>query len=383
MKRNGWMVWGNIAVIIVVIIAFYTATSKSSSGINEGTVRSTALSLWVYSPGWETYVNEYRQQHADIEFDVRYFRSSEQLFDELMASISANAAPNLAEIHSFYGISQLVDTGAVVPIRDLSIAERDQFPSVFTLPFHDQNEDWALPIGASMPLLYYRNELLNKLSLNQFASWDEVTRAAVKSEADSVVKGPGGIAIDRELPWYLANMSSSVTTANSIWWDWVHSSKIMKPLHHHKAASDFINGKVGMFISSSEMLPTIERYVGGRFAFSSGRMPTLEQAGIIPYIHGMVVMKSSADKIKAVNSFLSYMTAPTTQASLWHNEGMIPVRSDVVNKLEQELNGSSIRRTIIDSIPLFHANPPGINDLDKWTTMQRLLEQLELDPEKK
>jgi ABC-type glycerol-3-phosphate transport system substrate-binding protein len=395
MGLKQWTLWGIAALLIFTVGAFYSMNMNQASGVNSESDRTTAISIWLYSEGWETYVNEFKQLHPNIDVDVRNFRSSEQLFTELTASISANAAPQIAELHSYYGLSQLVDTKAVIPVEHALIEGGNQLHPTFTAPFHYEGNDWAVPFGGGLPLIYYRQELLKHPQEKTFTSWDQIVQAAQQPLSEgSELGGNGhvGLAIDNELPWFVDNLSftsdsagekdssvksSRVYAALSAWSDWIHLSGIMKPLVHRRAASDFINGKIGVFLSSSEMLPTVERYIGGKFQFDAGRIPTLAQQGIVPEIHGMVLMQAAPAKVQAAQSFIAYLLLEQTQASLWHSKGLIPSRSDVLVKLQEEDVWSQRQKMILDSARMLAVKPPSADDYERWVSMTTLVEQLE------
>ncbi|MBP1995557.1 extracellular solute-binding protein [Paenibacillus eucommiae] len=391
MSLKKWALWGIAALLIVTATVFYMINSNKSGVASKESTPGTALSIWLYSQGWEAYISEFQQMYPNVAIDVRYFRSSRQLLEELLASISANAAPQLAELHSYYGVAELVDTGAALPVNRSARKEWSQINPAFTAPFHYEDQDWAVPIGGAIPMLYYREELLKRTQGGAFTRWDEVERAASEEQAEGLAANAEqywGIGVDKELPWYVDNLSFTPGGNNdestlgldafySRWSNWIHTLGIMKPLAHHRAASDFINGKIGLFISSSEMLPTVERYIGGKFQFDAGHLPEMEQHGIVPGIHGLVALQSVPAKVKAAESFITYMLREQTQAALWRMDGMIPSRSDIVFKLQEETGWSLRQKEILDSTGMFVVKYPSTADFERWKTVQSQLEQLE------
>ncbi|KIL41644.1 hypothetical protein SD70_05860 [Gordoniibacillus kamchatkensis] len=343
---------------------------------------SASLSLWVYSKGWDDIVHSFGQKHPNIDVNVRTFRSYEQLYTELLAAISANAAPQLAEIHSFYGIAGLMATGAMTPAGDLEAAGDAPFVPAFTAAFRIGNKNWAMPLGGSLPLLYYREEPVKRAggSSPAFGTWDEVMGGV-----------SGKLAMDKEVPWFFASLgyapngdpasaAASRSRTFELWRNLVHGSGRMKPLQHDTAASDFINGKAGMFIGSSEKLPVIERYIGGKFQFELEQLPVWEQTSVMPGVHGLAVTKSDGSRLKATQTFLSYMAEPDTQSALWSAFGLIPSRADVIRKLEEEPGTDERRKRILEAVPQFVARNPDYDDFRKWKQTERKLEQLELNP---
>ncbi|MCS7462074.1 extracellular solute-binding protein [Paenibacillus doosanensis] len=393
MRPNGRRFWIIAALTLLAAAAtYYMMNGGKTNGAKGEAIHATALSMWVYSQGWEAHVSEFQKEHPGIDVDVRYFRSSEQLYTELLASISANDAPQLAELQSFYGLAQLVDTKAVVPVDKTALPEWPQLIPAFVERYRYHDEHWAVPIGGSLPLLYYREELLPGGRASKLAQWSEAEAAAARPNPDVRESGSQrlwGMAMDKELPWYLENLSFTPAdrggegherklTALSVWRSWVHEARLMEPLEHQRAASDFINGKAGLFIGSSDKLPTIEKYIGGKFAFDAVRLPELAQQGIVPGASALMMLQSAPAKAKAAASFVAFMLQEASQTALWRSDGLIPARFDVASKLAEEGTASRRQKLILESVPSFAVKPPDVSDYGVWTAAQDMLEQLEL-----
>lgn len=397
MKLRAWpvkMVFGCIAAAALVYGLTY---GKRLDDEPKPPLPPASISIWVWSKGWEDKARAFGQKYAHIDVNIRSFRSYEQLYTELLASISANAAPQLAEIHSFYGIGPLAATGAALPVGEVVSDGKPPIAAAFAAAFRHRNNDWAVPFGASVPLLYYREETLKRIigQAPAFGTWKELERTlslANRSAAEESATDYGTIAMDKELPWFLASLryapqaseaSAAARTrgALELWRSWTHELQLMKPLQHDKAISDFINGKTGMYIGSSEKLPTIERFIGGKFVFDIAKFPEWEQTAMLPGVHGLVVLKSEPERQRAAISFVQEMTAPETQAAMWNTSGLIPARADALAKLEEEPALGERLRRILGMVPSMAAREPRDDDYERWKRTERTLELIELNPQ--
>ncbi|MFB6366669.1 extracellular solute-binding protein [Paenibacillus elgii] len=397
MKLRTWPVWLVLGCIAAGALVYGLTYGKLAEDEPKPPVPPASLSIWVYSKGWEDVVRAFGQSYPQIDVQIRSFRSYEQLYTELLASISAGAAPQLAEIHSFYGIAQLAATGAALPAGNVLTAGQPAFLPAFSAAFRYRDEDWAVPFGGSVPVLYYREEPFKRLAgrAPALGTWEEVRQTlslAKEPPGEEVSKGYGTMTVDKELPWFLASLSYApkvsggpaaerTRSALELWRNLSHESKLMKPLQHDRAASDFINGKAGMYVGSSDKLSTIERYIGGRFSFDLAKLPAWKQEALLPGVHGIVALKSDPERLKAAQSFVQEITALEAQSALWNTVGLIPVRTDVIGKLEEEPALSERLRRILSWLPSLVGRVPQYDDYERWKRTERMLEQIELNPQ--
>ncbi|MCR8632963.1 extracellular solute-binding protein [Paenibacillus radicis (ex Xue et al. 2023)] len=382
-----------IAIMLTFVCAgagYYLWYSPQDKASPRKDIEIVTLTIWVYSKEWSLLLADFQRKHPQISMDIRTFRSSEQLMNELVAAVSANTGPQLAEVHSFYGITQLADSEAIVPLENW--VDSSLMVPAFSTPFQYKEHQWAVPLGGSLPVLFYKEDLSKRevLEPKVFTGWDEVIEAAERmiKDSGSGAEEKNGLAVDTELPWFFENLYynpadqkewETAGPALALWEDWVHGRKVMEPLNHHMAASKFINGKIGFFLSSSDKLPIVERYVGGKFVFRMSDFPPLTGQGIVPKVDGMVVLKSDSIKEKAEQAFIRYMMEDQTQMNIWKNMGIIPARIEAIGKLLQG-NLDPQRKRLLDPALLLLAKLPSSEDVIRWKKRNEVLEQLELLP---
>jgi multiple sugar transport system substrate-binding protein len=383
MNRRMWILTIAAVSLFAGAIIWNIANRPLSSGAENKPQDMVSLSVWVFSKGWDAPLSEFQTKYPQITIDLRTFRSAEQLYKELLASISANAAPQLAEIQSFYGIPELALTGVVSAFNEQELSANAQLLPPFVEPFRYQGKLWALPIGGSVPLLYYRDEVLSRAGLSStgFRNWLDVEKAAALpvKEGLPLTQERWRLTIDKELPWYAENIGGDPVSGRTfdLWRRWVNTVRIMPPISHLMAVSDFINGKVGVLASSSDKLTMIEQYIGGKFQFDLTRFPTSDLTGILPAVNGFVLMQSQHAKEKAAHSFVEFMVDNTAQTFIWTHMGYIPAKTDVVERLAEETTTSARQRTILDAVRSLSVRQPVENDYDRWLRVTEQLERLE------
>lgn len=382
MNRRKWISIITACFLLAGTVMWIRTQRLPSDGGNVQPQDTVTLSVWVFSRGWDTLLAEFQKQYPQINIDVRTFRSAEQLYNELLPSISANVAPQLAEIGSFYGIAPLAATGSIIPVGDQQPGAA-QLSAAFEESFRYEGKLWALPVGGSIPLLYYREELLSRAELppNGFCSWNDVEKAAALPVKEGLAS-PGDrwrLAIDNELPWYAQNIGGGMASEHAfdLWERWVHTVGIVEPLSHRMAVSDFINGKVGVLLSSSSKLPVIERYIGGKFQFGIMRLPESDSVGIVPAVNGLVQIHSVPAKETAAQRLIGFMMDNTAQSLVWTHMGYIPAKTDVVMQLAELSAASGRQWTILDSIRSLSGRKPAADDYDQWMRVTEKLELLE------
>lgn len=383
MNRRIWLL--SIAAVFLLAGAFIwnMANRPLSSGTEDKPQDTVTLSVWVFSKGWDAPLSEFQRNNPQITIDLRTFRAAEQLYKELLASISANAAPQLAEIQSFYGVPELASTGVVSAFDVQKLPGNAQLLPAFIEPFRYQEKLWALPIGGSVPLLYYRDEVLSRAGLSStgFRDWFDVEKAAALPVKEGLPSSQERwrLAIDKELPWYAENIGGGSVSERSLdlWRRWVHAIRIMPPISHLMAVSDFINGKVGVLASSSDKLPMIEQYIGGKFQFDLTRFPTSDLTGILPAANGLVLMHTLPAKEKAAQSFVEFMMDSTAQSFIWTHMGYIPAKTDVAARLAEDTATSVRQKEILDAVRSLSVRKPSENGYDRWLQATEKLEQME------
>ncbi|MBW7459618.1 extracellular solute-binding protein, partial [Paenibacillus sepulcri] len=309
-------------------------------------------------------LTEFQSRHPGINIEVRVFRSEEQLHEELLAAISAHMPPHMAEISSSSGIAGLAATGELAAFDDqLSKDEKGAIDPGFTGTFEVGGQLWAMPYGAVVPLLYYNENLLGFSGISsgvKSLTWDEMVKMGLKMTRDvddDGVTDIWGLVADQDSPWYLRSAVDSGGSGSAdaaghafrLWHDLVYSYRLMPPLKHHMALSDFIDGTAGMLLAPSDSRTMLEQYIGGTFGFGVLPFPQIQGSSPTPaQVSGFVMLKSNPDTEHIVRQIVSYLLEPDIQKRLLNETAKIPVlRGTVAGLLKQKAGLSGREQAIL------------------------------------
>ncbi|WP_409341810.1 extracellular solute-binding protein [Paenibacillus sp. MBLB4367] len=400
-KLLGWLA-------AAVIVAGFAATYMTITGVPGDTGGSSlqsagsseSIAIWVHSEGLADLLGDYQSEHPELELDIRTFRSGIQLYEELTAAISTRTTPQIAELDSLYGVAQLAETGALLPAdgeteADATLASR--MPAAFTAPFRYKEKDWAVPFGGGIPVLYANMNMLRTAGIETkaaFGDWEDALKAGEAMTKD--VNGDGatdywGLAVDRDQPWYFQSLltdsggkldgQQGYDSAFALWKRFAYGSRVMKPLQHQLAASDFINGKAGLFISGSDRITMLEKYIGGKFVFEIAPLPRLAQTAILPEIRAFALIRSTPEKEQAALRCIRYALSDQVQLRLLRQLGLLPARWDIADKLMKEEQLTERERFVLEASGSLAVKPASLDDPKRWKKIDQLLETIELVPE--
>lgn len=396
----GWLAAAVVAAGFAAVYITMTGVPDDTGGrFGQASDSSESVAIWVHSEGLAEMLGEFQTEHPELELDIRTFRSGMLLYEELTAAISTRTTPHIAELDSLYGVAQLAETGALLPVESEmeDTPWKDSMPRAFTAPFRYREHDWAVPFGAGLPVLYANMSLLKNAGFQaqpSFSGWEEALAASEKMTKD--VNGDGsndfwGIAVDREQSWYFQSLLSDkegklddgngTSSAFALWKRFVYGSGVMKPLQHRLAASDFINGRAGLFVSGSDRLPMLERYIGGKFAFEMTPLPRLAQTAILPEIRALAPIRSTPEKERAALRVIKHMIGDETQQRIIRQLGLLPSRIDIADKLAGETNLSERERYVLEAAGSLAVKNAAAGDAKRWNKIGELLETIELMPD--
>ncbi|CAH0117881.1 hypothetical protein PAE9249_00344 [Paenibacillus sp. CECT 9249] len=356
-----------------------------------------SIECWIYTKELVEYINEFEAENPEFHAEVRVFRSAGQLYEELSAAISANAAPQLAEIGGMYGLAQLADSGMLAQLDDRFGADAWLgFHPAMLAPFTYNQYRWALPVGGEVPVIYYNGDMARHADLNPSSFVSNVygmTQAAKKLTVD--INGDGivehwGLAVDSDTPWYLLNWAGSASSprgedswlrAFRMWQQFVFEDEVMKPLQHHFALSDFIDGDVGMLISSSRKMPLLDRYIGGKFQYGVLPFPLFEGQQWTPNASGLAMLRALPEQERLALRLMEYMTNIDAQLGMLQRTGKIPSRLAAIDRMALDEALGPRERTVIRLQRDFASMFPSADDMERWERLAEITEKLESNAE--
>lgn len=375
----------------------------SSSG-----ARAKELNWWITSPGlMETLADEYGKAN-DLAIIVQPQGNYDEMVKKVQAGIAANIVPDLAILGQRHGIPQIADSGKLIPLWDLVQADpsfgADDFLPAFWQKFTYKGKVQTTPFINSSPVLHYNRTLLKAAGLNPDEppeNWEQLVDAAREltvREGSDVVQW--GLNTESDTPWYAYALiwqnggallsGSDEPTFNQamgvgaiqFWRDWVHNQRVMPPLQHQNAKTDFIAGKVAMLFSSSASTGGLERDIGDRFEYGVARFPGNKVRAVPVGGASLGIFRSDASHETTAWNFVKWLTSPETNARISRETGYVAIREATLDLPEmKEYLAENPRRALAiqqvrDDIRAESVNPA---DAVIWLGLEKVQQQLESD----
>lgn len=344
------------------------------------------ITAWVRDPALADLLRVCEHRSAGVTLDIRLFRTEALLQQALVAAMTANHPPHIAEVTSHSGVP--LNPGTFIDLHEhLSSDMWDAMHPAMLSYFTDGDEPWAVPYGASVPVLFYNAVLLSHTTLPMEdirASWDAVRAVGQNVQAFGRRRNRDyqGLVVDREVLWYWENMRLGFSgegesrqaapvevggsqptggagegeTGHAVFAEGVESQRavyepvfklwramifddgIMPGLEQHRGLTDFVAGRAAFLMASSDKYPLLARHIGGRFSFGAIPLPGVAEA--IPKVYALVAFASSVEADRAVAACLAYVTSPEVQQRVWVDGGKIPARTESMQGLAASGSGS-------------------------------------------
>ena|GEM_PF-2738422 len=373
-------VWGmTLTLIVIMAVIQFRSESGDVSALEETAPMN--IKAWVYHDGTAAELEKLAEESPHLHLDIRRFRSPDQLFEQLIAAISVNDAPDLAEVNSLQYIEQLAHSELLQPVDIEAYAlHADEKWRTY---FHHDEQLWAVPISASIPVMLYNEDWLRFGGIQDpqlLSTWPQIIEAAKRRlqglPSDRAAEH-WGVVTDNEFYWYWQQMAPASSLSESLavlqtWHRMMYHDEIMPTLSHHLAATTFVGGRAGFFLTSSDKRESLEPYIGGKFKY--GILPLPETEKLVAKVDGLAVFANRESTKQEALALALRMTGMDVQSRLFHQYGRLPVRNDMM--VEEGLNGEQnvLLRLSEQVRPLKRtANPVVLNDI-----YTRLLEQVEL-----
>jgi len=383
-------------LIVGCAAAYMIVSSTSQSGTNRETGGSTSLAIWIYSEELTGFFERFQEDHPGVNVNLRVFRSWQSLYEELLTAVSANTVPQIAEIGSTYGVMQLTNRGAMLPIDDHIDPElRVHVAEPFAAAFTSGGSTWAVPIGGSVQVLYGNRNLFNSSQLTEsLEDWSEIAEAGKALTKDIDRDGKTdiwGLVADTNMAWSHLNVSynsalgrwsgEKLLASYKRWYEYLNVYQMTPPLQHQLAASQFIYGKAGMLLASSKKRLTLEKYIGGKFEFGVLPPPkSAAEADLLTDASGLAVMASGGGAENIAWTCVRYMLDESVQSELMRTASLIPARADVADRLLQSGTLTEREKAIMRLKDRIAVKYPGEDDESRWNKYTNDQEWLETSP---
>lgn len=210
------------------------------------------IQFWHAMGGWrieviQNMVNDFMKLNPDIEVEVQYVGSYEEILAKLIAAVQAGTPPHVVQLNEI-STQKMIDSGVIVPVQDL-IDKDPTFDVGLFLPqvlnyYRVGGKLYSMPWNTSTPLLYYNKTMFKEVGLdpnNPPTTFSELIEACRKL----VKKDDKGNIVRTGITWplyawffeqYMALQNQPLVDNNN-----GRTAKATKVVFNNQAALNFLN----------------------------------------------------------------------------------------------------------------------------------------------
>jgi len=310
-------------------------------------------------------VDGFNEANPDVSLVAEFTGSYAETLTKALTAYSAGDAPDIVQVYEV-GTRTMLDSGAIVPVMEVSGGELDQ--SKFVQPILNyyaiDGELRCMPFNSSTAMLYYNKDMFEAAGLDP--EQPPTTFSEVYEMGMQIIdSGVAQHAISFGWPaWIMEQMfaihdqfladenNGRDGLANEVffnsefgvevlseWQKWANDGVLFYGGREYSANDPFIAGEFAMLVQSTSSLGGIEGKV--EFNLGTAFLPVLdgyERAGNNVVGGGCLwtMEGQSEEEYDAVWSFYQYLSE-TPQAILWHKgTGYFPATNDAVQALDDE-----------------------------------------------
>ncbi|NGM83443.1 extracellular solute-binding protein [Paenibacillus sp. 7124] len=397
MTKNS-VVWAALLVIITVTVIVYSNYFTEVKRVPEQyDTEKEKLVCWIYTDGWSDLLAAYQNTHAGVELDVRVFPSYKELYTELLAALSIQTAPQIVELDSSYGLSELVSMNALAPVSGSALLPGEIMPAA-AKPFTYGERLWAVPAGVSVPVMFYNKNLMKWTGVDKaidFSSLEELGSKTKAWKADLTARKSAGweqaLVMDDSKPFILLNLweqsrqsglpgNQRLERLLRVWSGLVFDSKAMKPLRSQLAPSDFISGKTLFYMTNSNMIPWLDHYIAGKFEYDMLPAPLAGGNVLLPHISsfGIVAGEKAGS---AAEDVVNYLASSEAQAKVLEATGYLPVRNQTIEAISRNYALNRKYGVLLGAAGTLESLKPSADAGLRWEQITQILNHLEMEQE--
>ena len=297
----------------------------------------------------EELAKRFHAEHPDME--IRYRAPAEHYEDATQQMLRSAVAGNLPDV-AYHGLNRVrifVERGIALPLDAFIKAEQD-----WTARGHQPESGklgeiggkvYGLPFAVSTPIIYYNPDLVARAGGDpeKFpADWDAI--AALSRKIQGLGDGVTGGWIDYGITgnWMFQSLVFAAggrmmdTAEKGIAFSGPEGLQALKVLRglsdagmpdfsNPQALAAFTAGKLGILITSTAYLGTVQSQTGERFKVRTAPFPLSSEQGRLP-AGGNVVMVFAKDsqKQRAAWEYVKFVTGPIGQTMMVRHTGYMP-----------------------------------------------------------
>jgi len=357
MKTRFWL-----GALLVLALLLPGCGGGSSTGGRVDPGGHVTLDFWYALSGdsgkaVEALVSDFNASQKDISVVATYQGDYTSAMAKIYSSIASGSLPNVAQVG---GAALLGSSNVLVPMSDFIRADASFDATRIVPAFLDYNTAggtlWSMPFNNSVPILYYNRDLFSAAGLDPSSPPGDID--ALLAAARKLTLDPGntgspsqwGLNFRDDDQWYISSLflengaqivnsdqtqvlynSPQAVAMLQQWGAWVTQDKVMPVNQHAEAQSDFLAGKLAIFIGSSALLPGMES--GASFKLGTALFPAVGTQRELPVGGGSLAIFKNPDSrlTQAAWQFVKFMVSRSSQVSLATRTGYLPIYQDALS----------------------------------------------------
>lgn len=349
-------------LILLMLVILPTTVSMGQDDV-------TVITFWHAMSGSRTEtVNqiaaEFNAANPDVRVDALFTGSYAETLTSALASVGTGEEPHIVQVYEV-GTRSMLDSGAIVPVMELSGGELDveQFVGPITNYYSVGGELYCMPFNSSTAMLYYNKDMFREAGLDPDSpptTFDEVyemSRQIIDAGAAAGGISFGWPAWIMEQAFamhdqFLANenngrdaLATEVYFNSEFgvqvlteWQRWAEDGVLVYGGREYSANDPFLAGEFAMLAQSTSSLGGIQR--NAEFELGTAFLPRLEGYDQGNNVIGggclWALAGHSEEEYDAVWRFYQFLSS-VDQSILWHKgTGYFPSTNEAVAALEEE-----------------------------------------------
>ncbi|WP_102413075.1 extracellular solute-binding protein [Beduinella massiliensis] len=388
---------------LVLALTVTAVMALTGAALAEDTI---TLDFWVrLSDDFSEEIASFEAAHPGVKINqVNVGKDYDDLVAKYNAATVAGNMPQVGIVGQRHGIPQLYDAGWLIPIENYMTAEEQaDILDNYWVRYTYQGVRMAVPFGTSMPMVHVNMTMLRELGYDEVpTTWDDMVKVAYEAVKDT--NGDGltdiyGMNFAADLPWYIQPLvwgaggtiedEAGNVTVNSPEMKLVleRIAKLVKdgvfPANQHASIkNDFVNGNLLFFFTSCATKGSLETAIGDAFEYGISYFPSDKKLDVCIGGNGLAIFKSDDARQQAAYAFIKHLISPECIVDTTLADGYVPfTHSQFASDLIQERLKDPLWSRVLDQVQYIHGQGVHPADSTIWNTMNKLISEIEANPD--
>lgn len=276
-------------------------------------------------------INEFALD-SDLNIHIKQFSDSDSLFEELSI---VDVKPDIIEVDSLHFPKNIKDNFHT-NVSFLNDTNVDTYHEAAVESFILNNHVTTMPLGMEIPIMVYNESFIDEVEQYfPFANEQKLKKyASLQSEwKTSINKSPFWMFhFDDELEWHEAMYHINRKGLKDVsFQEKIHelteTYQLMPSLENYMAISRFGNNEIGILMTNSTNIHTIQELVGNRFNFEIKPFIESEADSILIKSNGLFILNNKT----GVEDVLEYLSSEGAQEKLLASTGWLPADKELLH----------------------------------------------------